>query len=608
MKTALQYFAKGVIATAVVFALSCEADQTNFDTPENTINPDAGVDSDANSSTGSLSLEGVAVSINTDMEMRSSYNSAGDDYIIYIVDETSKETIYKETYATVKALTTPLSMSVGSYTLYAKSVETVAAAAWDLPQYESIGYSFTIGADKTTYITDAVVCTMSNIRTSVEISADLKDLFLADNKVDTAGGEWKLETTLSMGENSMTFSRDETRSGYFAVQDGITTLNVNMRGMYNAAPDGAAASYVPLEWGQTITGVTAGQARDIEIKIEHYNEGQLDITFVVTTWVYDEALGVQMSSQLLYASNEQVIYDPDDDKSDLYSPAVVLDGVEGSEYYIFPDMFDSILATYSPVLSAAITPETGSVVETIDFSITSDNDEFTQALSAAGIGSLNSLYSDGVIASTYSDMLTLSKDETTGVFTAELTYEGAQILGDESYRGTHTAKLVVMDDLERRSVTTLNINAILSDKLAIIWDDGLSFGEDHYIMKEGEKDYVELPVNLTITSKTGLTKLTIDIVSDALTAEELESYYLAQSMDLINPATTLMESQLMEFGFPVRDEVEGQTELHFSITQFMPLLAMLSEAGSGDKTVFTITAGDDNSAEDCVVDLTLIRK
>ena len=66
----------------------------------------------------------------------------------------------------------------------------------------------------------------------------------------------------------------------------------------------------------------------------------------------------------------------------------------------------------------------------------------------------------------------------------------------------------------------------------IIWE-GYSFDDEHEISDSGE----QIPMLFNIVSKTGLTTLKIEIISDVLNADELGA--LAQKMDLINPATPI---------------------------------------------------------------------
>ncbi len=73
-----------------------------------------------------------------------------------------------------------------------------------------------------------------------------------------------------------------------------------------------------------------------------------------------------------------------------------------------------------------------------------------------------------------------------------------------------------------------------------------------------------------------------------MTEEELSGSNLSSNMDLVNPASEEMEANLKALGFPTGDDVEGETELSFDISQFMPMLASL---GNGE-TDFVLTLTD----------------
>lgn len=105
--------------------------------------------------------------------------------------------------------------------------------------------------------------------------------------------------------------------------------------------------------------------------------------------------------------------------------------------------------------------------------------------------------------------------------------------------------------------------------------------------EEGNEQYVT-PVKFTVTSETGFTEFKINIDSTTLTPDELNGAGLGADLDLINPGE--FEEGLSGLGFPVKDEVDGQTECNFDISGFIPLLNIL---GSGTHK-FNLTVSDSN--------------
>ena len=87
--------------------------------------------------------------------------------------------------------------------------------------------------------------------------------------------------------------------------------------------------------------------------------------------------------------------------------------------------------------------------------------------------------------------------------------------------------------------------------------------------------------------------LTVDIISDALTAEVLESLGigLEAHMDLVNPASDKMDEGLHSLGFKTKDEIVGQKTLQFDISQFMTMLYAVAPGNTDFKLTATDASG-----------------
>ena len=89
-------------------------------------------------------------------------------------------------------------------------------------------------------------------------------------------------------------------------------------------------------------------------------------------------------------------------------------------------------------------------------------------------------------------------------------------------------------------------------------------------------------------SENPLTNLIVEIVSQSLNAEMLESVGLSATFDLAEPGA--LEDALKEsFHFPVGNQVIGQTEVLFDITEFVPLLNIFPD----ETHTFRITLRDE---------------
>ena len=108
-----------------------------------------------------------------------------------------------------------------------------------------------------------------------------------------------------------------------------------------------------------------------------------------------------------------------------------------------------------------------------------------------------------------------------------------------------------------------------------------------------------LVIIVDVNSEIPLAGFVVDIVSETLTAEELEAVNLSSHLDLAYPGD--LRPQLEGLGFPVGENVLGKNYISFDITQFAGLLAAL---GNGTHQ-FVMTATDEANNQ-TVETLTLI--
>ena len=93
---------------------------------------------------------------------------------------------------------------------------------------------------------------------------------------------------------------------------------------------------------------------------------------------------------------------------------------------------------------------------------------------------------------------------------------------------------------------------------------------------------------IKITSSTGFTQFTADIVSPNLSADELASVGLSDHLDLCNPGE--FAGALQGLGLLQGDSYTGVTSADFSLTGFLPMLAIF---GPGQHS-FVLTVGDES--------------
>ncbi len=600
----MKIFIVAIFMTIATLAQSCVSDDPNFKVADNTIDPDKIIDPNSNGYLVfgeelfiSLEIESedfadkesgdYTPATRTDSDSDLQENEAPDDYIIVIKNDTSGDVVYESTYATIKSLTEPLTLPAAIYTIQARSAMTYLSPVWSAPEYESPLLTKTIADEKVVTI-DELVCKLATIKTQVAVSVDMMDLFKTEN-LDS--GDTPFSITLVYGDDKLVFSKDEIRSGYFAPKVGVSTIDVELEGMYNVAEDGMEASYIPITWKQTITSVMGGQSRYISVKIDNYNSGKVQFKFEVQTWAYDAALGVDIMSGLFYQVdsnngdiNENIIYDKDSETTDVGAPVVSLEnGLSIAETYIVSQlMMDIPNKTYSPIYSVVLTPQDGAKMQSVELVTRSTNNDLLDAIATLGYKfdivptwsvtqGFDALFDGFFSAVIY--------DSATGILRATLRYEAVEFIN--SYKGSHEVVIKATDSSERVSHTSLNFISIIAGGPEVTWRGGYSFDDTHEISTEAT-----IPVIIDFESATGITSMKMSIISEVLTLEELQGIGLQQDMDLINPGEC--EGGLSSLGFPVKDEVEGKTLLTLDISNFMPMLAGL---GAGDSN-FEITVGD----------------
>ncbi len=559
-----------ILTTALSLLLlgSCGKDAISYDNEDN--NPAI---EDSTSEVGYLALpEAIYVDYSSEdfVETKASSSSEADDsYLVTITKKSDNSTAFDTTYGELKAMA-EIALMPAQYTIYVRSTDSIPLLGDEA--HFSATKEFTIVSALTTTLDD-LSCTMSNIKISVSFSADLLNLFQADG----TNTEENLNVDVSIGESTASYGRAESGEvNFFKAVEESNTLQLELSGMYNVAAENEADNYVMIEgWKQSITGVKAGQWRNISLNVEHSNAGTVDFTITITTWTYDEGIDVNVTSNTYQMNiSEPELDDPENYITDEGAPTVT----QGADYasldtafYIDQNSF-TLSSSLQPVctnpLIINVEPTEGATLTDMWIEFTSDNATLTSLMEEA-LGEKRREYilpADGT-----SSYYAISEN------TFESTYEAMYQL--YIYDGVHKATIMTKDSEGRASYSYLTI---ISSNEGIELPDTAPPTIEWRGGKDLEQTYVVDPVDgleviIDITSETGITGFTMTINSEVLTPEELEGITLAQTMDLINPGDC--EAGLVWLGFPVGDAVKGQTELTFDISSFMPELLAL---GSGD--------------------------
>ncbi len=202
--------------------------------------------------TGNVSLASLGIVVNNAEKVvnsesaRKAKSRATLDLSNYIVNVSNAQgTVEQWKYADMPEI---FALTPGDYTVTVKSHE-VQKAAWDAPYF--VGSSdFTVVADDITEV-GVVTCSLANIKVSIKYSEELQKYMGDDVQVKVVAND----------EGELTFTPDETRSGYFEAIEGSSTLVAEFNGTVNGTKETLRC---------VLTDVEAGQHRIITFVVKTY--------------------------------------------------------------------------------------------------------------------------------------------------------------------------------------------------------------------------------------------------------------------------------------------------------------------------------------------------
>lgn len=501
-----------------------------------------------------------------DMAASRAVTAAPESYYLEIVNVATKETVWTGTIQELNNLeNAQVGVEPGKYVVYAyqdSNKMPTNGAAVDGTYYA--GYSEEVEVKTKQTSSFKVTCKLANILATVELSADLKTMFKADDAASP------LQTVVKVGAgdqtNAYTYAYTSTHEApkvYFKDVAGPdaesgNTLTFTLTGLYYTGDpvdvmngtniDDTKWKEVKME--KNLTNVRAAQWRKVSIDIDHNTTGDVQFVINIESLIYDEEIVVDLAT--LYADATELGLDkeeaiPDEDEEDPAAPDVTIDGQTDLSFAINSSIFDADAQSWTKYLKVNITPKDGTTVKQVYAEITSEDASLISGLAPI-------LNKDGRIeffpnnaASTYANV---AEDGTK----VTLNTNGMDAL----YRhdGTHTVKVYTVDSDNRMKTTELTItvtsDGVASNGPTVVWmKDGVDVIDQwHTLTSLTPYDAV-----VDITTDKGLKNLIVDISDkdengDAkLTAEELAGFGLATHMDLINPESAAQEEGLRSLGF-----------------------------------------------------------
>ena len=459
-----------------------------------------------------------------------------DGFIVEILDADNAQ-VFKKTYAELKQqLAEPMELPVGAYRMEVRSEESTPDVAWEHPVYGATS-SFTISKAQTTQL-EEVVCTLQNIKVTVDYSSELAGM-LADTS----------KATISLGQTSQEFLKTETRAAYFKSLDIENTLDFNFDGVF-------ADTDIPAQFSKQITGVKAGQWRKISVVINYADKGTLLFQVTVdNNIIQDNSFVVDGTDNLL----EELLEDPN-------APALAWPGHDMSKPFTLTDaMFD----------------DNGNCIEPFVFDLASPNG--IESL-RVNIGSTSSRFMASMAAiqlpETF-DLCALDASSPAGIILKGFGYPvGGELKGQQAksfniagqikalyeFDGTHTFSF---DMTDAKGVSTAAALTLVVDKSAgqegpaIVWR-----GYDIDQQYEVQKDMV---IDIDVTATAGIKSFWVTIDSEAL-KDLLPVINMPEKFDICDIPADLAAILHDEFGFPINEQVKNQTAVMFSITKFVEIL------------------------------------
>lgn len=459
-----------------------------------------------------------------------------DGFIVEILDADNAQ-VFKKTYAELKQqLAEPMELPVGAYRMEVRSKESTPDVAWEHPVYGATS-SFTISKAQTTQL-EEVVCTLQNIKVTVDYSSELAGM-LADTS----------KATISLGQTSQEFPKTETRAAYFKSLDIENTLVFNFDGVF-------AGTDIPAQFSKQITGVKAGQWRKISVVINYADKGTLLFQVTVdNNIIQDNSFVVDGTDNLL----EELLEDPN-------APTLAWPGHDMSKPFTLTD---------------AIFDDNGNCIEPFVFDLASPNG--IESL-RVNIGSTSSRFMASMAAiqlpETF-DLCALDASSPAGIILKGFGYPvGGELKGQQAksfniagqikalyeFDGTHTFSF---DMTDAKGVSTAAALTLVVDKSAgqegpaIVWR-----GYDIDKQYEVQKDMI---IDIDVTATAGIKSFWVTIDSEEL-KDLLPVINMPEKFDICDIPADLAAILHDEFGFPINEQVKNQTAVMFSITKFVEIL------------------------------------
>ena len=499
---------------------SCSKDKINYDDEYH----------NGKENIGYLALGGMEASILEDTEnIGSTTRAEGVDINTFDVVITNQAGEQVMSFKYGERPMEPIALDGGVYKISLMS-EPMVGADWEKPVYGA-SREVVITRKQTTTVKD-IVCKLRNIKVSTEYAADIKAQLDPEYT----------SMTIALGDNSLVYSIDEVRGGYFAPIAEENTLQLTFKCRY---VDGDKDIIMTNE----ISGVKAAQWRKINVVVQHAADGTANIGIVCDTWTYDETVVFDTSAYLF----EEVLVDDTD------LPVINFEGHDLADAFELTDeMFDAD-GNFISNINVDVTAKVA--ISSIVIKTSSDNDEFLSAYD--DVLPLETDICDGTNSNTFLKLMGYPTDAK-GATSTRLKF-GAQADMLRSYEGTHAYEITVTDANGGKTTATLTVKYGQNVAPSIVWIG--------YDIDKRQTYSPSMTCDLKVKAPLAVADFKVKIISETLNADQLTGVGLAAEFSLVNDSQFF--GSLSGLGFPVGDEVYGKYEIDLSISNFLSVLAML---------------------------------
>lgn len=262
------FFTLTILLSGIMIFSSCHSEKMNLSV----------------TGTGQVKLSSMQMTYNTEPLITVSRATEDlNNYVVGIYKSADNSLVQEWKYSEMPEIFT---LDAGDYKLVAHS-QDVEGAQFDAPYCYGESSVFTIVKDK---IVDAgtVSCTLKNVKVTIKYSDDLKPLLSEDTKV-----------TVTLGDESLAYTADETRSGYFHCKATDNVVGVRFEGKVDgeSEPTTITTSYTVAEGTELIVNYDL-------VSASYVDPGTGGIVPAMKLKISDEVLTAELQGSVLPEDDE----------------------------------------------------------------------------------------------------------------------------------------------------------------------------------------------------------------------------------------------------------------------------------------------------------------